>query len=365
MTGELHDVMMHKRTKDITTTFAPLQSRLFIACKAPQNEILPAFQAPEVCDSFEVDACFDYTLNEKNSMVLDHASYTANCSDGRKVVCEDSCFIIRVDDKLRELLHSEHRGGQMVQPWLTANNPPPKDYIDLELNYSFDCEEVPEKDIELVMENPQLFKIELNGKKISNTLCGEWFDPCLKCLNIPAKYIVEGYNKLVLRGVYNVAQSGLEAIFLRGDFGVRGMRTMTALPPDLHVGDWCEQGLANYSGDVTYHYDFKLLPEGLDHKFMLEVPNFGGTAVGVSINGSPMQMLLSEPYVFELDNVKPDENRVDITVFGSRRNLCGPFYNKDRWPWWTGSGELKCYQVTERRLVPSGLLEAPEILVVE
>lgn len=348
------------------TDFAPLQSRLFIALEHPFKEALPARNAPhETTDIFELGHCFDYSLSEANAMVLDHAAFTAVCSDGKRLERNHVQQILLIDNELRDMLGAEHRGGSMCQPWLTAKADTPDKTIALELRYSFDCETLPDADLELAVEDAQLYTYELNGQPLDGAVTGEWFDPVLKKIAIPADRIVPGYNTLTLRGTYHQQLSGLEAIFLLGSFGVTGQRTMTALPDHLHIGDWCRQGLPNYSGNVTYHHEFKLLARGLKHTIMLEFPQWYGAAIGVSVNGKPEKMLPWPPYKLVLEDLKAGVNSLDITVYGSRRNLCGPFYCKDATPRWTGPLQLKAYDTNERRLVASGLLAEPLVHIAK
>ena len=50
---------------------------------------------------------------------------------------------------------------------------------------------------------------------------------------------------------------------------------------------------------------------------------------------------------------------------GSRRNLCGPFFNKEKRPAWCGAAQFKEKEVSERQLIACGLTGNVEILTVE
>ena len=346
-------------------SLSPLESMLFIATEKPiaQAEKKVSGVDEGESDVFDLGHCFEYALSEPNAMVLDHAAYSVIAPDGRRIDHKEVQYILKVDRDLRDILGVEHRGGSMCQPWLTSEVKRPAKTLDLTLDYTFDCEALPQEDLQLVIENPELYAITLNGVSIDNTPVGEWFDPLLQCLKVPASVLRIGINRLTLKSVYHAALPGLEAIFLRGNFGVRGMRTMTALPDHLHVGDWCSQGLPNYSGDVVYRCSFKLMKKGLKHQFAIEMGQWRGACLGVKVNDGEMKLLPWPPYRCPLEGLKAGLNTIEITVFGSRRNVCGPFYCEPTWPNWTGSGQFCCYDVPERRLVPSGLLDVPLIVV--
>ena len=58
-------------------------------------------------------------------------------------------------------------------------------------------------------------------------------------------------------------------------------------------------------------------------------------------------------------------DKIELTVYGSRRNAMGPFYCKTAWPSWTGPNEFKSQMVKKRQLVPCGLLEDPVLKAVK
>ncbi len=340
----------------LATSFAPLESHFFLATAKPIPGALPA-QAPFVADAAcELPSCcLEYRLDEPNALVLDQARYWV---DG-EASDQDVHYILRIDDDLRRRLGHEPRGGAMVQPWMVPANQKPERTVRLKLEFTFECEELPpaRRPLFLAVERPDLYDIRLNGVKVPAKDVGEWVDPAIRRLKVPARALREGLNRLTLEGDYHVLLPGLEAVYLLGDFGVRGARTITALPDDLELGDWCEQGLPNYAGQVTYICKFALDAKFLKQRLALHIPYWCGTALGISVNGSPMRILGWPPYTLEItDQLKPGRNTLAVTVMSSRRNAFGPFYCEQRQPLWVGSYELKSFQVTERSLVPCGIM---------
>jgi hypothetical protein len=133
---------------------------------------------------------------------------------------------------------------------------------------------------------------------------------------------------------------------------------ITRLPLQLSTGSWTEQGLPGYAGNVTYSRTIQVPQEGM----VLEFAKWRGVLLGVSINDGEEQYLPWPPYRLDLP---AGEVQLKITVYGSRRNALGPFYNEEPWPIWTGPGVFKKTVSTKRQIVPCGLLTAPELCTLE
>ena len=187
---------------------------------------------------------------------------------------------------------------------------------------------------------------------------GFWCDRSMRKIPVPASLLQIGENSLELHcPAYHELLPGLETIYLLGNFGVKG-DTLTPLPKTLEIGDWCSQGFQNYAGNLTYRTTFRK-PE-TDGPVVLEIPEWRGVALGVRVNGSDPIMIPWPPFSADITSLLKDgENVLEIEVLGHRRNSHGPFYLTTKWPNWTGPAEFKRYLVTNRQLVPCGLLEPP------
>ncbi len=337
------------------TSFAPLQSRLFFLA---ENDIANA-SAPEAglaCRSTENLPVHGWSFSPEdfNVLVLDHARYSVN--GGKK---SDRKFILKIDDELREKeLGVAARGGAMVQPWLNAKAPTPKKVLSLTLEYTFECEKLPDSDCYLALERPEFYEIEVNGRKLEKKDAGFWCDICIRRLVLKPELLKPGKNTILLKSGYHPYLPGLESLFLLGGFGVRG-ETVTAAPGTLSIGDWTEQGFPYYAGNMVYRTTLDLRKEEGD-KLTLSIPEWRGVALAVSVNGSPRKVVAWPPYELDISNeLKDGRNVIEITVLGHRRNSHGPFYLKEKWPAWTGPWQLKQYDIPEKQLVPCGLLRAP------
>ena len=343
------------------TSFAPLQSRLFLfTAERPEKiSVRTAFHAECPKGALPGGDEWTYSLNDFNSLVLDHCTLKAG---GRTEL--ENAFFIQADDHLRKMLGAAPRGGQMVQPWLRDKTVPEKQ-LDIELTYEIDCVRIPAEDCLLALERPELYSsILFNGTALSRDPAGPgwWVDPVLKTLRMPKTLFRQGKNLLTLSGRYHEKLPGLESAFLLGHFGVYDGK-IGELPGRLKTGDWVKQGLQEYSGDVTYERTFEADPASGEHWF-LRFGAWRGAALTVSVNGGDEQPIPWPPFELDLTSgLVKGENRIAIRVCGSRRNAFGPFFTGQKWMAWTGPAQFKEYRSSERQLVPSGLLEMPDLLI--
>ena len=337
------------------TSFAPLGSRLFLAAEKDIATASTAAPWTEPRSSLNLAASgWKIELDEPNVLILDMPEWRINND-----AWNDATFVLKLDEQLHDILGAAPRGRAMVQPWVDGTGSP-CGKLPLELRYSFDCDTPPETDCALALERPELYEIRFNGITIDQTNCGFWVDRSLRKLMLPSALFRRGGNKLLLRSLYHDRLPGLESMFLLGQFGVQNDH-VTALPNMLKIGDWCSQGFPYYSGNMTYELALPDMPKDLERIF-LEIPDWRGTTLAISINDSTFEPLAWPPYRMDIGaRLTEKNNQVKIKVFGHRRNSHGPFFLKNKWPNWTGPLQFKTYETLTRQLVPCGLLIPPRL----
>ncbi|MEI6212426.1 MAG: hypothetical protein WCR06_12475, partial [bacterium] len=255
---------------EIRTSLTALGSRLFVIPKAAKSAVAacPA-QVSVVRSEPLADEIWRITLSECANLVLDRTRYRIGDKPWQ-VETE----ILRVDKAVRDALGLQQRGGNMVQPWAREKSKTPKSTT-VTLAYTFDCQALPSGDLFLALEEPQTFRVSLNGHAVSNTAeSGWWVDRSLRKLPLDTACLKLGVNELVLECEYAETHTGLEIVYLLGHFGTTVRDTavaMTAAPSVLKIGDWCEQGLAFYSGSVAYRRTLDVKPAA-GEKVFVRVP---------------------------------------------------------------------------------------------
>ena len=339
----------------IRTSLAEVGSRLFVAAAKASRRVLPV-NAPLQTVSQQALAPAEWRISraEDNVLMLDRPQYRIGDGDW-----QGKEYVLFVDRKIREHLGLMPRGGGMVQPWVRGDKISPAT-VGVELQYEFNCETIPDGALFLGIEEPERYRITVNGTMLSPDMeCGWWCDHSLRKLPVEPSLLHVGSNEIRLTLSYNEA-CGLEFIYLLGDFGVIAAdysNTLTAAPRTLRLGDWGPQFLPYYSGRLTYHTEVDL--PATAEKVFLRLPEFRGVAAVVYVNGKRAGLVGFPPYEAEITTqLQPGKNRVAIEILNSRRNSHGPFHFSEKWPVWTGPGEfqLDCGKL---QLVPGGLIQPP------
>jgi len=349
---------------EIRTSLPALGSRLFVVPKAKSSSGLVPAPILQTVRSEPLGDRWDISLSECANLVLDRPRYKIGNQPWH-----DADEILRVDRAVRAALHLPGRGGGMVQPWARKTPANPK-HTPLVLSYAFECKALPSGDLFLSLERPDTFRVTLNGVPVSTAAeSGWWVDRSLRKLPLDPTLLRFGKNELVLDCDYAETHPGLEIMYLLGTFGteVNGTEvSITAAPTTLAIGDWVPQGLAFFSGSVSYRCRREITAAPGERVFV-RVPDYRGVAIRVLVNGAAVGIVGWEPN--EVD-VTPFVGKgpvdLQIQVIGHRRNSHGPFHITEKWPPWTGPGEfvrgpdswLDGYQ-----LVPCGLMQPPELVV--
>ena len=328
------------------TSFDILESKLFVISEIPPENVLAPRKKVELQTEIKLPFDgWDYSLSEPDVLVLDRAVYS---SDG--ITCGEN-NILEIDDALRNKLGAACRGVAMPQPWLDQKMP--EKFSDILLEFSFECDFVPAEDCFLAVENPDTFDFAVNGKRLESAGI-RWIDQDIHLLRIPKGVLQKGRNIVTQKGRFHTRLSGLEPIFILGNFGVDG-RGIVPLPEKLNCSDWTQQKLPHYSGNVTYRRTLSCIPDG---KVYLSVPGWKGTALGIKVNGSEEKVFVCDPVQCNINSLlrRDGMDEVEITIYGHRRNMFGPFYLKNP-PVWTGPRQFRVHETTEKQLVPCGLTE--------
>ena len=294
--------------------------RLYRITEEQRN--LCAAKACAAREELSMGDTFRYRLTEPNICVLDKV----------KVTCREDFFmeekeVIKADRSLRDHLGFPYRGGNMLQPWYQKKYHVGKYDApnEVSLCYSLEAQVIPGMVTLVVEDLEHIQKILINGNELKLCSIGHWIDRCFDELQIPDEYWKYGQNEIVLKMEYEMS-SGIEAVYLLGDFGVslkEDHTVLTVLPEMLQIGDISDQGLPFYSGSVIYEI------EGMkDTAAEVEVSDFGGALIqlrGESKKGTVEKIIAFAPYREVIENL------TEIQVVLTRRNTFGPFHMKEKY----------------------------------
>jgi hypothetical protein len=294
----------------------------------------------------------NYSLSEPNVLLLDMAEYSF---DGRGWQQVDE--ILRIDNKFRELLNYPLRMNKLAQPWTNKKEEPFEHALKLKFSIESDIDL---KNLCLALENVENTKIFVNKKHVEPEVVGWFVDKSIKKVKIPN--LRPGTSEIILEIPFN-SKTNVEWCYLLGDFGVKvsGKHKKIVEPQKaLTFGNWVNQGLPFYAGNVTYHCTI----ECNEGNLTIEVPQFRNPLLSISVDGQEKGKIAFAPYTLELGKVNKGKHDIDITAYGNRINAFGTVHNCDDTYFWFGpdawrtTGSRWSY---EYRLKPMGILVSPKI----
>ena len=292
------------------------------------------------------------TLSEPNVLLLDQAQWRLD--EGQWQPMEE---VLRIDNLARAHYKLSERQGGIAQPW--TDTQPDVVVGSLSLRFAVDCE-VDVKGTSLALEDVAYAKITLDGAPINNQPAGFWVDEAIKTVALSP--ISAGRHELVVTYAYS-RKRNVEWMYLLGAFGVKveGRYARIIAPVrELAFGDYVNQGLPFYAGNVTYHCQI----ESSGQAMAIAVPHFKAPLLSADLDGRPCGKIAFAPYRLELGKLTPGSHKLDITAYGNRVNAFGAVHNINQsWTWhgpesWRTTG---ADWSDEYQLKSMGILAAPMV----
>ncbi len=295
------------------------------------------------------------TLSEPNVLLLDQAEWRIDNEAWRP-----SEEILRLDNLVRRQLNLPDRTGNIAQPWTDREDAPT--IAQVELRFRIESRVAVSKP-QLALEEAAKAKICWNGQSVPSRVQGWWVDEAIETVCLPA--FEPGVHELIIRLPFD-RKTNIENCYLLGDFGVRvlGRRAHLVAPVrQLDFGDWTQQGLPFYVGNVTYHCPIA----GMTGQHFLQVPRFKNPLLSVVLDENSLGAVAFPPFENDLGDLSPKGHTLHLTAYGNRFNAFGAVHNCDPALQWHGPGSYRsegvdwCY---EYQLKPMGILSAPLLLDV-
>ncbi|MGB9643138.1 MAG: hypothetical protein ACPL3Q_08080, partial [Candidatus Ratteibacteria bacterium] len=241
------------------------------------------------------------------------------------------------------------------------------------LKYIFSIEKIPSGEISLAIEKVELYKISINGYRISSDMkSGWWVDKSLELLKFDPCILKKGENEIMIETGYNADHPGFEIVYLLGNFGVKmvqGNPVIIEKVEKLTIGDWTHQGLLFYSGNVTYLHQIQVTIEQ-NQKLFVNIPEYYGAAVRILVDEKQVGIIAWPPNTIDITEFVRDgkAHLLAIELLGHRRNSHGPLHFYQKYPILTGPGQFISEGnefVDEYQIVPCGLTKDVEIITYQ
>lgn len=250
-----------------------------------------------------------------------------------------------------------------IQEQLLAYGRPVEVELQFEFQVSFDPHR--QRELYLVLEQPEELEIRLNGEPVPPVTCGWWMDSSFQKIDIQGK-VVSGRNTITLvrqfrpsaelyarlerakmfeaEGNRLTMEQEIESIYLLGSFGVHsldgfeeaerravwsgGPFVLTEAPDSVHTGDLTPQGFPFFAGSVHLRQTVEITAEHTpDALWTFQTPP-DAIVSKLRINGIPVQTFLWEPYAADIAQyLRQGSNTIGLVLTGSCRNLLGPHHH--------------------------------------
>ena len=180
--------------------------------------------------------------------------------------------------------------------------------------------------LQAVVEQPELYRVTLNGVEIEAVPDKHWLDPEMRFLPL-GDAVREGENVLTLECSPMRVLAEIEPVYILGDFrlepAAKGWNIVA--PAALTTGSWKAQGWPCYPGKVTYLREFEL--DGAAPCYEVGLGAWRGTVCEVLVNGESAGIVYAEPYRIDVTRwIKSGRNSIAVKVVGSNYNLMGPLH---------------------------------------
>jgi hypothetical protein len=198
------------------------------------------------------------------------------------------------------------------------------------VSYKFTIEGQAPNPLTFVVERPDLYTIECNGKPVTARQGEWWLDRAFGRIDISAA-AKTGENVVTVKATPFSVFHEIEAAFVLGDFAVKPVDKgfVIAAAQPLKLGPWNEQGCQLYGNGVTYTRKFKI--DSASGNYFVSLPEWYGSVASVNVNGKPAGIIFHQPFACDVTKlIQSGENTVDVTVCGTLRNTLGPHHGKPR-----------------------------------
>jgi len=337
MSGEFYAYPSQQKGKTVSAKFTlPPAGSLILFCPSSGNNKYKARLEMVNPALVEADGVLEIKRVKDNALTIDFCDLTI---DGKT---ERNLYSVEARIKLYKHFELDDPWNSAIQYRQTIVEKDTLKTGNIQVQYNFTATgDVSKFNANLVVEQPDIWSVKINGKPISATPGKYWLDSRWGVYDI-CKDIREGVNTVELSVSPMSIYAEVSPVYILGDFSLESAPAgWIAKEPvsNFELGSWKDQGQPYYSWDMSYSKNYKI--ENATARYALKLNKWNGTLAEVFVNDKKAGVIAYQPYEFDLSPyLKKGNNKVEVRVVGSLKNLMGPHYSKDRGingPWhWNG-----------------------------
>lgn len=353
ITGEIHEIAAeYNNGKTIISHSMYYHDSLLLLLEEGKSKIAKVVAECVNTSAIAIPQPISFELEEENSLLLDIAEYSF---DGGEWQQKDE--ILRIDNKFRIELGYPLRCEGWAQPW-SVEKKSEKKHI-LGLRYRFHSE-IEVKDCCLALENLCGTELIVNGEVVEKAATGYFVDKCINKVKIPAIKI--GMNEIIMNiDFYSV--TNVEWAYLLGNFGISvagNEAKIIEMPQTMKFGNYGDQGLPFYTGNLTYH----TIIDVEKGSYQLDFSMYRSSAIKVFVDGNCKGMVAFAPYTVDLGALSKGEHELEIVCYSNRYNAFGAIHNANLATEWHGPNAWRTIEKEwsyEYQLREMGVLVTPTL----
>ena len=188
----------------------------------------------------------------------------------------------------------------------------------------------------VVVERPDLYAVECNGKPVKPLKGQWWLDKAFGKIDL-ASVAQPGANTLTLKAAPFTMLHEIEPVYVLGEFSLKPVEKGFVIVADqaLSLGRWNEQGQPFLSAGVIYEESFDVGKTG--GRYTVSLPSWYGSVAKVTVNGRLAGYVTHQPWDCDVTaRIKSGVNSIQVQVMGTLKNTLGPHHGNpglgSAWP---------------------------------
>jgi hypothetical protein len=326
-TGELTSYPSEMKNGKVTLAYSlPPAGSILLFIPSVNSYDYPADQKYTSTDTLKPDTELSVKRDSDNVLMIDFCDLSLAGNETRDM------HVFNATDKV-----FKSYGFKNGNPWNTSvqykTNITDRDTFGIETGFTVTYHfiingKIDTAGIKAVVERPGLWSVSVNNRTIVARKGEWWLDRSFGVYRI-GKYIKTGDNTLTLKISPMSVYAEIEPAYIVGDFSVKPAAKGWIIEAPLRrysTGSWLSQGLPFYSWGMTYSREYQIKkPDG---RWKISLGKWNGTVAEVKVNGQQGGVIAFPPYDADITPLIHDgNNRIEVTVIGSLRNLLGPHHN--------------------------------------